>query len=140
MSADKSVRETKVQRLELLFIYGLCVALLAGLGFLWLRQQGWLRSAPAVEHSVDARPEKPIEINTAKWADLTLIRNIGEARAKEIIFRRDARIREQKRRRQKPLGFRDMDDFTRSIDNISGINQDVLDELRNSVRVEPIQK
>lgn len=126
------------QRFYLMVIYALCVSALAGLGFLWARQQGWFSSAPVVAHTPEERLERPIEINTAKTSDLMQIRGIGERRAQEILFRRDALIRNQRKLRVKPLGWRNVDDFMTGIDNITGLTPDIKDELRGIVRVEPL--
>jgi predicted DNA-binding helix-hairpin-helix protein len=140
MPVDNSASETKVQRLELMALYVLCAALLAGLGFLWAAQQGWFRLGPVVMHSAADRQDKPIEINTASWSDLTQIRGVGEARAKEIIFRRDEKIREQKSHKEKTLGFGDFDEFMKSLEKMPGLTKDIQDQLRQMVRVEPIKK
>ena len=86
-------------------------------------------------------PAKPIEINTARWSDLTQVRGIGEARAKEIVFRRDELIRQQKARKEKRLGFRDFDDFIASLKNLPGLaDNDVRAQMREMIRVEQIKK
>jgi hypothetical protein len=140
MSVDNSANETKARRLEMLVLYALCAALLAGLAFLWLRQQGGFLAGPVVEHTPASRQDKPIDINTAKWADLTQIRGIGEVRAKEIIFRRDERIREQRLRKEKSLGFTDIDDFLTALEKMPGITSEVRAQMREMIQVKPLKK
>ena len=130
----------KWQRAHLMVIYALCMLVLAGLGILWMRQQGWFGAAPVVTHTPEKRLQRPIEINSARASDLMQVRGIGERRAREILFRRDALIRDQRKHRMKPLGFRSVDDFMADIDNISGLTSDIKDELRATVRVEPLPK
>ena len=137
---EKTPGGDRWQRLYLMVIYALCVLVLAGLGFLWARQQGWLSAAPVAVHAPEKRPERPIEINTAKASDLMQVRGIGERRAQEIIFRRDGLVRDQRRLRVKPLGWRSVDEFMTAIDNVSGLTPEIKDALRGLIRVEPIQK
>jgi hypothetical protein len=137
---EKGAGGDRWQRFYLMVIYALCVLALAGLGFLWARQQGWFSAAPVVVHAPETRLERPIEINTAKASDLMQIRGIGERRAAEILFRRDALIRDQRKLRVKPLGWRSIDDFMTGIDNVTGLTSDIKDELRELIRVEPLPK
>ena len=135
MPADDTSRETKAQRREHLVIYVLCVVLLAALGVLWLRQQGYLRAAPVVEHHPDNTPERPIELNTARWWELTLIHGIGEVRAREIIALRDRKLREQKDRKQEQVGFKSLDELS----EVRGITPEILERMREKVRVVPLK-
>jgi len=123
MPTDNTSKETKAQRREYLVIYVLCVVLLLSLGMLWLRQQGYFRPGPVVEHHPDKVVEKPIELNTARWWELTLIRGIGEVRAKEIIA-----LRERKK------GFSKIDELL----EVRGITPEILERMRQKVRVTPL--
>jgi len=123
MPTDNTSKETKAQRREYLVIYVLCVVLLLSLGMLWLRQQGYFRAGPVVEHHPDKAVEKPIELNTARWWELTLIRGIGEVRAKEIIA-----LRERKK------GFSKIDELL----EVRGITPEILERMRQKVRVTPL--
>lgn len=135
MPADDTSRETKAQRREYLVIYVLCVVLLLALGVLWLRQQGYFRAAPVVEHHPESVVEKPIELNTARWWELTLIHGIGEVRAREIIALRDRKLREQKEKKQEQLGFKGLDELS----EVRGITPEIIDRMRGKVRVEPLK-
>ena len=134
MPADDPSKETKAQRREYLVIYVLCVVLLLSLGMLWLRQQGYFRAGPVVEHHPDKAVEKPIELNTARWWELTLIRGIGEVRAKEIIALREQKRREQRQRREKEVGFKSIDELL----DVRGITPEILERMRQKVRVTPL--
>ena len=123
MPTDNTSKETKAQRREYFVIYVLCVVLLLSLGMLWLRQQGYFRAGPVVEHNPDKAVEKPIELNTARWWELTLIRGIGEVRAKEIIA-----LRERKK------GFSKIDELL----EVRGITPEILERMRQKVRVTPL--
>ena len=81
-------RETRQRRRELLILYVLCAVFLVVLAGLWGRQRGYFSSAPVVEHTPADLEERPIELNTARWPELTLIRGIGPARAKTIADER----------------------------------------------------
>ena len=100
--------------------------LLAMLGVLWLRQQGYFRAGPVVEHHPDKVVEKPIELNTARWWELTLIRGIGEVRATEIVALRERKRREQKERREKEVGFKSIDELS----EVRGITADILERIK----------
>lgn len=140
MSADDPSKHTdnnkKAQRREYFVIYVLCMALLAALGMLWLRQQGYFRAAPVVRHNPDKVVERPIDLNRARWFELTQIRGIGEKRAKDIIDLRDRKIREQRQRREKEVGFKSIDELL----EVRGITADILERARKKVRVEPRRK
>ena len=133
MSADEPSEHTRAQRREYFVIYVLCVALLAALGMLWLRQQGYFRAAPVVRHNPGKVVQKPIELNSARWFELTQIRGIGEKRAKDVIDLRDRKIREQRQRREKQVGFKSIDELL----EVRGITPDILERVRKKVRLEP---
>ncbi|HUW59296.1 MAG TPA: helix-hairpin-helix domain-containing protein [Planctomycetota bacterium] len=135
MPADDTSKETKAQRREYLVIYVLCVVLLAMLAALWLRQRGYFRSAPVVEHHGESVVEKPIELNTARWWELTLIHGIGEVRAREIIALRDRKLREQKDKKQEEVGFTSLDELT----EVRGITPEIIERMREKIRVEPLK-
>ena len=121
MSADKPTGETRTQRLEMIVIAALCVLLLGVLGMLWLSQHGYFTSQPVVETHPGMVPEKPVELNTARWWELMQIRGIGEKRAKQII----------ELRRQK-AGFHHFDELT----EISGITPEIITEMQKHIRLE----
>jgi DNA uptake protein ComE-like DNA-binding protein len=131
MSADNTRNETRAQRLEIFAVYVLCVVLLGAMGVLWLVQRGFFR--PGVVPIHRDRLEKPIELNTAPWWELSLVRGIGEVRAKQIVALRERTIAGQKAKGKKPVGFRSLDNLT----EVPGISADILEEMRQSVRVEP---
>ena len=122
MPADDPSKQTRAQRREYLVIYVLCVVLLAMLGVLWLRQQGVFRTGAVVEQNPDKVVEKPIELNTARWWELTLIRGIGEVRAREIVA-----LRERKK------GFKSIDELS----EVRGITAEILERIKKRVRLEP---
>jgi len=124
MPEDAPPEETKAQRIELLIIAALCVVLLGMLGVLWLRQRGIFRAEVIVEHHPDLAVEKPIELNSAPWWELTQIRGIGEVRAKEIVKQRELR-----------KGFDSIDE----LGEIRGITPEILERIRGRVRIEPRQ-
>ncbi len=141
---EKGAGGDRWQRLYLMVIYALCVLVLAGLGFLWARQQGWFSAAPVVVHAPEQRLERPIEINTAKASDLMQVRGIGERRAAEIILLRDNLIHEQKadrkRAKEKRFGYQNADEFLAAVRAARLVTPEVENELRGMVRVEPLPK
>lgn len=141
---EKAPENSKRDRMELMVVYALAVALVAGLAILWARQQGWFRSTPQVVFSPDKLLDRPIEINTARAEDLRRIRGIGEKRAADIILLRDNLIRQQKADRTRAKGARygwqSLEEFIDAVRLQPGINEDITDELRATVRVEPMEK
>ena len=124
MPEDTPSKETRAQRIELLIVAALCVVLLGMLGGLWLRQRGVFRTKVVVEHHPGKVVEKPIELNTALWWELTQIRGIGEVRAKQIVKLRELR-----------KGFESIDDLS----EVRGITPEILERIRRRVRIEPRQ-
>lgn len=122
MPADNASKESRAQRLELFVIYILCIVLLGLMGTLWLRQRGFFRPGPVVEHTPADRLEKPIDLNRARWWELTVVRGIGEKRAKEIIELREKR-----------KGFKSIDELS----EVPGITPGIIEEMRRIARVGP---
>jgi competence protein ComEA len=122
MSEAKSPQESKARRREYFVIYLLCVALLAGLAVLWARQQGYLRGETAVTHHPGRLSERPIELNSANWWELTQVRGIGEVRAKAIID-----LRNQKH------GFSSFDELV----EVKGVTPEIIEEMKKIMRLEP---
>lgn len=122
MPAESPSKETRVRRLELLFIAVLCVVLLASLGVLWLQQKGFFAGAPVVEHSPEQRLEKPIELNTAAWWELRQVPGVSEAVAKRIVEEREKRG-----------GFRTFDELK----GVYGVGEKRLEQIRAKVRLVP---
>lgn len=122
MPLESPSTERKAHRLELLVVYVLCVALLGAMGLLWLQQNGYFGSAPVVSHDASARVEKPIEINSAEWWELTEISGIGEVRAKAIVA-----LRARKKR------FENLDELK----EIRGITSKIIERMRAVVRISP---
>jgi len=133
MPADGSLKEAKAQRRDYLIIYVLCAVLLVALGLLWLRQQGWFRAGPVVEHTPEKLLEKPIDLNRARWFELTQIHGIGEKRAREIIGLRERKRREQRKRREKEVGFKRVEELA----EVRGITSEIIERMREKVRVGP---
>lgn len=142
--AEKGAGGGKRERAEMMFLWALGAALLAALGLLWVRQQGWLGGTPAVVHSADGRLERPIEINTARASDLMQVRGIGERRAKDILLLRDNLIHEQKvdrkRAKEKRFGFQDVDGFLAAVRPMGFLTPEIENELRTVIRVEPLSR
>ena len=112
----------RTTRGEMIAIYALCILLLTILGVSWLWQRGFLRSAPAIQHTDKKRPPQPIDLNSADGWELQLLPHIGEKRAPEII-----------KLRKRLHGFTSVDQLT----EIPGITRGKVDEMREFVRVGP---
>ena len=122
MGPNATSGETASRRREYLLLYALCVVLLGSLAALWASQRGFLRREPVVEHHVGDAAERPIDLNTAPWWELTVIRGIGEKRAKDIV-----ELRERKK------GFQSIEELS----EIRGITPEIIEEMRRKVRIEP---
>ena len=133
MPPENPSGETRAQRGELILIYVLCVALLGAMGFLWLQQNGYFGSAPAVSHTPEQRVARPIDLNSAPWWELTQIKGIGKKRAEAIVELRKRKCAEQKKRKEEEVGFTSLDELK----EIRGITSEIIERMRAVVRVTP---
>ena len=82
-----------------------------------VREHGWGRE-PVVVVPAANRPHPRIDLNSARWQDLTLLPGIGESRARSIVaFREEVG------------GLRHLDE----LDHVRGIGPSLIQRLRGRV-------